>query len=95
MSFACPVRDQRLVLDTVVRIDELAATERFGDATPDTVDAVLEGAAQFAVGEFAPLDRIDDTVGSKWADGVVTTPLGFREAYAAFHFHGSFFTIKR
>jgi len=84
MSFAAPVRDQRLVLDEVVRIAELAATERFADATSDTVDAVLEGAAQFAQGEFAPLYRIGDTVGSKWADGIVTTPPGFREAYAAF-----------
>ena len=84
MSFACPVRDQRLVLDQVVRIDQLAATERFADATSETVDAVLDGAAQFAAGEFAPLDRIGDTVGSKWADGVVTTPPGFKDAYSAF-----------
>jgi alkylation response protein AidB-like acyl-CoA dehydrogenase len=84
MSFACAVRDQKLVLDQVVRIAELAATERFADATPDVVDAVLDGAAQFAEGEFAPLDRIGDTVGSKWADGTVTTPPGFRDAYSAF-----------
>ena len=77
-------RDQRLVLSEVVRIAELAAGNRFADATADTVDAVLDGAAQFAEGEFAPLDRIGDTVGSKWKDGVVTTPPGFREAYVAF-----------
>ena len=77
MSFHCPVRDQRLVLDHVVRIGELS-----NDA--DMVDAVLEGAAAFAEGQFAPLDRIGDTVGAKWSDGVVTMPPGFREAYAAF-----------
>ena len=84
MSFACPVRDQRLVLAEVVRIAELAAGNRFADATADTIDAVLDGAAQFAEGEFAPLDRIGDTVGSKWADGAVTTPPGFKQAYDAF-----------
>ena len=84
MSFACPVRDQRLVLDHVVRIGELAATARFADATSETVDAVLEGAAQFAEGEFAPLDRIGDTVGAKWSAEGVTMPAGFRAAYAAF-----------
>ena len=84
MSFACPVRDQRLVLDHVVRIGELAATARFADATAETVDAVLEGAAQFAEGEFAPLDRIGDTVGAKWSAEGVTMPAGFRAAYAAF-----------
>jgi 3-(methylthio)propanoyl-CoA dehydrogenase len=77
MSFHCPVRDQRLVLDHVVRIGELS-----NDA--DMVDAVLEGAAAFAEGHFAPLDRIGDTVGAKWSDGMVTMPSGFREAYAAF-----------
>ncbi len=84
MSFACPVRDQRLVLDHVVRIGELAATARFADATSETVDAVLEGAAQFAEGEFAPLDRIGDTVGAKWSAEGVTMPAGFHAAYAAF-----------
>src|SRR3990170_705359 len=77
MSFHCPVRDQRLVLDHIVRIGELS-----NDA--DLVDAVLEGAAAFAEGHFAPLDRVGDTVGAKWSDGVVTMPPGFREAYAAF-----------
>ena len=75
MSFVVPVRDQRLVLDAVVRIAELAATERFADATTDTIDAVLEGAAQFAEGEFAPLDRIGDTVGSTLADGEGSGPV--------------------
>jgi alkylation response protein AidB-like acyl-CoA dehydrogenase len=84
MSFACPVRDQRLVLDQVVRMAELSAMTRFADATPDTVDAVLDGAAQFAQGQFAPLDRIGDTIGARWKDGVVTMPPGFHEAYAAF-----------
>ena len=77
MSFTCPVRDQRLILDHIVRIGELS-----NDA--DMVDAVLDGAAAFAEGHFAPLDRIGDTVGAKWSDGVVTMPPGFREAYAAF-----------
>ncbi|GAC1571695.1 MAG: acyl-CoA dehydrogenase [Sphingomicrobium sp.] len=84
MSFACPVRDQRLVLESVVRIDQLAASERFREATPDTVDAVLEGAAQFAQGEFAPLDRIGDTVGARWSPEGVAMPKGFHAAYAAF-----------
>ncbi len=84
MSFACPVRDQRLVLDQLVRIGELAAGERFADATTDTIDAVLDGAARFAEGEFAPLDRIGDTVGARWSDTVVSMPPGFRAAYAAF-----------
>jgi 3-(methylthio)propanoyl-CoA dehydrogenase len=84
MSFACPVADQRLVLNHVVRISELAKSNRFAEATPETVDAVLEGAANFAEGELAPLNEVGDQHGSVWNEGAVTTPPGWREAYAKF-----------
>lgn len=77
MTFRCPVHDQAQVLDHVVRIAELS-----NDL--DMVGAVLDGAAQFAEGEFAPLDRIGDTVGSRMVDGKVITPEGFKAAYQAF-----------
>jgi alkylation response protein AidB-like acyl-CoA dehydrogenase len=77
MRFACPVRDQRLVLDEIVRVSELR-----NDL--DIVDAVLDGAAALAEGEFAPLDRIGDETGARWMDGAVTMPAGFRQAYRAF-----------
>ena len=76
MSFTAPVADQRLVLDELVRVNEL------GDHG-DIVDAVLEGAAALAEGEFAPLDRIGDTVGARWDNGVVRMPTGFKTAYDA------------
>ena len=84
MSFACPVSDQRLVLDHVVRIAELAKSNRFAEATSDTVDAVLQAAAEYAEGELAPLNDVGDRQPSRWTDGAVTTAPGFREAYAKF-----------
>jgi len=84
MSFACPVSDQRLVLNHVVRISELAKSNRFAEATPETVDALLEAAAEFAEGELAPLNEVGDRTASRWSDGLVTTPPGFREAYSKF-----------
>ena len=84
MSFACPVQDQRLVLRHIVKLPELARSNRFADATEDTVDALLEAAAQFAEGELAPLNEVGDREGSRWEDGRVTTPTGFRDAYANF-----------
>jgi len=79
MSFTAPVSDQRLTLNAVVRISEF-------DGGPDgeMVDAVLEGAAALAEGEFAPLARIGDTVGACWDNGRVTMPAGFKEAYQSF-----------
>jgi len=79
MSFTAPVSDQRLTLNAVVRIGELE-----GGPDSEMVDAVLEGAAALAEGEFAPLSRVGDTVGARWDNGLVTTPKGFREAYQAF-----------
>ena len=79
MIYTPPVADQRFVLDHVVRIGELA-----GEATPDLVDAILEGAGAFAAGEFAPLNRIGDQVGARWSREGVTMPPGFREAYRAY-----------
>ena len=84
MTFTPATIEQRFVLDTVVRIDELAASDRFGAASPDLVDAVLEGVGQFAAGEWEPLDRVGDTVGAKWTDQGVVMPAGFRAAYQAY-----------
>jgi alkylation response protein AidB-like acyl-CoA dehydrogenase len=79
MSFTAPVSDQRLTLNAVVRIGELE-----GGPDYEMVDAVLEGAAALAEGEFAPLDRIGDTVGARWDNGQVTMPAGFKAAWQSF-----------
>ena len=81
MPFTPPVAEQRFVLDTVVRLPDLAATDRFAAASDDVVEAVLEGAGQFAAGEWAPLSRIGDTVGAKWTKDGVVMPAGYAQAY--------------
>ena len=84
MTYTPPINEQRFVLDHVVKIGELAASETYAAASADMVDAILDGAGAFAAGEYAPLNRIGDQVGARWDDGKVTMPAGFREAYAAF-----------
>jgi alkylation response protein AidB-like acyl-CoA dehydrogenase len=79
MSSTAPISDQRLTLNAVVRIGEIDCAP-----DPDVVDALLEGAAALAEGEFAPLARIGDTVGARWDNGVVTMPEGFKAAYQSF-----------
>ncbi len=81
MTFVPPVAEQRFVLDAVVRLPELAATDRFAAASDDMVEAVLEGVGQFAAGEWAPLARIGDTVGARWTPEGVRMPDGFAQAY--------------
>ena len=84
MPFTAPTAEQRFALDHVVRLGELAATERYAAASDDVIDAVLEGAGQFAAGEWAPLARAGDTVGAKWTPEGVVMPAGYPEAYRAF-----------
>ena len=75
--YTAPVAEQRFVLDAVTGIGDLGVDS-------DTVDAILEGAGAFAAGEFAPLNRVGDTQGARWADGQVTMPPGYRDAYRAY-----------
>ncbi|SMF70343.1 acyl-CoA dehydrogenase [Allosphingosinicella indica] len=84
MTYTPPIAEQRFLIDHVVRLAEVAGPNGFADATPDLVDAILEGAGQFAAGEFAPLNRIGDELGAKWSPEGVTMPAGFREAYKAY-----------
>ena len=84
MIYAPPVEEQKFLLRHVVGMAELATSEAFAEATPETVDAIVDGAGAFAAGEFAPLNRIGDEIGARWDDGKVTMPAGFREAYRAY-----------
>ncbi len=84
MTYTPPVEEQKFLLRHVVGMEELAGHNAFAEASPDLVDAILEGAGAFAAGEFAPLNRIGDEVGAKWSPEGVTMPAGFREAYRAY-----------
>ncbi|OQW45023.1 MAG: acyl-CoA dehydrogenase [Proteobacteria bacterium SG_bin6] len=84
MPFTAAVADQRFVLEHIAGVGALAASERFAAATPDVVEAVLEGAGEFAAGEWAPLSRVGDTVGARWTPEGVVMPEGYRDAYQAY-----------
>ena len=47
------------------------------------VEAIFQEAAKFCENELAPLYQVGDE-GCTWNDGEVTTPKGFKEAYAKF-----------
>jgi alkylation response protein AidB-like acyl-CoA dehydrogenase len=70
----------------VLGAQDLFARLGFTDATPDIVDAVLEEAARFNETVLAPLNRVGDEAGCSFdpATGDVTTPAGFRQAYAQY-----------
>jgi hypothetical protein len=82
MSYRAPVRDLAFALTEVVGVERLSAA--FPDLDRDTLQAVLEAAGQFSGEVLAPLNRVGDQQGARYANGVVTTAPGFREAYQAF-----------
>ncbi len=84
MDFTPPTIEQLFALRECAGIGELAAHQRFAAATPDMVEAIVEGIGSFAAREFAPLNRIGDVEGARLADGVVSLPAGFAEAYRAY-----------
>jgi 3-(methylthio)propanoyl-CoA dehydrogenase len=84
MAYVTPLDEQLFVLKHIAGMDELAAHSRFADATPDMVQAIVEGLGEFANEQFAPLNRIGDTMGAKLVHGKVVMPQGFRAAYQAF-----------
>ncbi len=80
-----PVRDTRFVLDRVLKIDRYADLPGFANATPDTVTAVLEEGGKFVAEVLFPINHSGDQQGcTRHADGSVTTPDGFKEAYQQF-----------
>jgi alkylation response protein AidB-like acyl-CoA dehydrogenase len=84
-KYAAPLTDMRFVLFDVLGAEALFARLPGGDAaTRDVVDAVLEEAARFNEQVLAPLNQSGDQEGCHFADGAVTTPKGFKEAYAQF-----------
>lgn len=84
MSYNAPLKDMQFVLTELANLAEINALPGCEDATPDTVEAVLEENAKFCRDVIAPLNRVGDKDPSYWKDGIVTTTKGFREAFKAY-----------
>jgi alkylation response protein AidB-like acyl-CoA dehydrogenase len=80
-----PLADIQFVLDKFCDLNAVGALPKFADHDMSVVPDMLAEAARFFEEKFAPLNSVGDTVGSvRNADGSVTTPPGFKEAYAAY-----------
>ena len=83
-AYVAPLKDMRFVLNELAGLAEVAKLPRFEEATPDTVDAILEEASKFASEVLDPINLSGDQEGSKLSGGEVRTPRGFRDAYRKF-----------
>ncbi|MBB4196538.1 acyl-CoA dehydrogenase [Rhodoblastus sphagnicola] len=82
--YCAPVRDMLFTMRAVGGLDEVAALPGHEEVSDDLIEAIFEEAAKFAGDVLAPLNQIGDKVGCVCKDGAVTTPDGFKSAFAAF-----------
>lgn len=84
-DFRPPVADLTYALKHVVGYERIAELPGFEHADYDTVTEILEEVGGFMAEVVAPTNRAGDVEGARLnADGTVTTPTGFAEAYAAY-----------
>ena len=86
MQYQPPVNDIKFVLFDVLGADQLHSFEKYADATPDIISAVIEEAGKLAAEILQPVNKIGDEQGCSYdpATHAVTTPDGFKEAYRKF-----------
>jgi len=81
-TYKAPVRDMKFLLHEMLGVTSLAKFEQFSEVDTDLADAILEESAKFTEEVLAPLNAVGDHEGcTRHADGSVTTPTGFKEAY--------------
>jgi len=85
--YKAPLADMRFVMFDMLKLDaQYARIEGGANATRDVVDAILDEAAKFSESLLAPLNAPGDEQGCTLdkATGNVTTPTGFKDAYAKY-----------
>ena len=87
--YKAPARDTRFVLNEVLKLEQYAHLPTFANAGPEMVDTIVEECGKFASEVLAPLNQSGDQQGCvRNPDGSVTTPDGFKEAFAKYRESG-------
>jgi len=83
MSYRAPVTEYQFLFDHVVGLDQVSATERFGEATRDVTAAILTEAGRMCEEMMAPLQRAGDEHPAVLENGVVRCSPGYVDGYRA------------
>src|SRR5688572_52601 len=83
-TYSAPLKDMQFALRELAGLSEVTALPAYAEVNAELADQVLEEAAKFAREVLDPLNRDGDKQGAKLADGKVTAPAGFKEAYRKF-----------
>jgi alkylation response protein AidB-like acyl-CoA dehydrogenase len=82
--YRAPLEELRFVLEELLETGKLAACPALADYSDEVGASVLEEAARLAESVLDPLNRSGDREGAHWTPEGVSTPKGFKEAYAQF-----------
>ncbi len=88
-TYKAPLRDMQFVMHELLQVEDVLKTLPGHEETgADLINSVLEESAKFCEEVLFPLNRTGDEEGCHWDNGVVTTPKGFKEAYAQYRESG-------
>ncbi|MEP5089134.1 MAG: acyl-CoA dehydrogenase family protein, partial [Paracoccaceae bacterium] len=83
MPYLAPVHEYQFLLQKVVGLGQVTATERFAEATDDVTSAILTEAGRLCEEVLSPLQRNGDLHPAVLENGVVRTSPGFSDGYRA------------
>lgn len=83
-NYKAPQRDTMFITHELLDMQAHYQKLGFDEVSEDLVKAIYNEAGKFAENVLAPINAIGDQQGCKIDDGVVTTPDGFKEAYATY-----------
>ncbi len=83
MPFRAPVSDYEFLFRHVVGFDQVSATDRFSEASPDMVGAILTEAGKMCEEVMAPLQRNGDLHPARLENGVLRTSPGYADGWKA------------
>ena len=86
MRYQAPENDLKFLLFDVLEADRLQELDKYREASPDIIGAVIEEAGKLAAEVLQPTNKTGDEQGCRYDPDTheVTTPDGFREAYRQF-----------
>ena len=84
-EYSPPLDDMKFALKEVVNVNSLSELPAFNEVGLEALDSLLDEASRFFNEVISPTNRTGDLEGSSLNDdGSVSTPSGFREAYAQY-----------
>lgn len=84
-QYKAPTRDTLFVINSLLKLDQYGHLAGFDMMDAELAETLVDEAGKFCSEVIAPLNAPGDLEGcTRHADGSVTTPSGYKEAYAAY-----------